>query len=172
MILEWPLLFVFLTLTLLFPFSSSPIAIGFLLLVITLCIATGLAILVSSFWVSYVLVLVLVGGLMVVFIYVALLASNELFSPLSSSRLGVLGVLGILGFFFIVSFYASESAVEGGNSSVGLDPYFSSSIKWLEGFYSYELGALTLFLALYLFFTLVIVVSISKNCSMTLRNQN
>lgn len=109
---------------------------------------------------------------MVVFIYVALLASNELFSPLSPSRLGVLGVLGILGFFFIVSFYASESAVEGGNSSAGLDPYLFSSIKWLEGFYSYELGALTLFLALYLFFTLVIVVSISKNCTMTLRNQN
>ena len=132
MILEWPLLFVFLTLTLLFPFSSSPIAIGFLLLVITLCIATGLAILVSSFWVSYVLVLVLVGGLMVVFIYVALLASNELFSPLSPSRLGILGALGVLGFFFIVSFYASESAVEGGKffGRVGSISLFFHKMAW------------------------------------------
>jgi len=118
------------------------------------------------------LVLVLVGGLMVVFIYVALLASNELFTSLFPSRLGILGALGILRFFFIVSFYASESAVEGGNSSVGLDLHLSPSIKWLEGFYSYELGGLTLFLALYLFFTLVIVVSISKNSAMALRNQN
>lgn len=52
---------------------------GFVLLINVLLIGLILGVSSPSFWLVYVLILVLVGGLLVVFIYVTLLASNELF---------------------------------------------------------------------------------------------
>lgn len=56
-----------------------PLAIGLALLMQTLFIALSTGLVAPSFWFSYILFLVFLGGMLVLFIYVASLASNEIF---------------------------------------------------------------------------------------------
>jgi len=171
MILDWPILTIFLALTACFPLLSNPLSLGVSLLLCRILMVWSLAIISSTFWVSYTLILVLVGGLIVVFIYVSLLASNELFVG-SSSLLAGLGA----GILFFIGFIGLAFGFEGENSTEELNVnqlvnYSESPVCWVSKFYSYDLGTLTLFLVFYLLFTLIIVVTVCKNRSLTLRIQ-
>nr|AHX02658.1 NADH dehydrogenase subunit 6 [Aplysia kurodai] len=58
-----------------FPLYKNPVSLGAVLVLISLCLVS-LASLFSSWWYSYVLFLVYIGGLLVMFIYVCLVSSN------------------------------------------------------------------------------------------------
>nr|YP_009139751.1 NADH dehydrogenase subunit 6 [Biston suppressaria]AKG49722.1 NADH dehydrogenase subunit 6 [Biston suppressaria] len=60
-------------------FLNHPLSIGLLILVQTLlmCLLSGM--LIKTYWFSYILFLTFLGGLLVLFIYVSSIASNELF---------------------------------------------------------------------------------------------
>nr|YP_010616659.1 NADH dehydrogenase subunit 6 [Euthalia franciae]WAW79846.1 NADH dehydrogenase subunit 6 [Euthalia franciae] len=60
-------------------FIKHPLSMGLLILIQTLltCIITGM--LINTYWFSYILFLIFLGGLLVLFIYVSSIASNELF---------------------------------------------------------------------------------------------
>lgn len=65
------------------PMIIQPLRLGLCIIIISLisCILLGLT---FSSWFSYVLFLIYVGGLLVIFVYVAALAPNTLFSRLKS----------------------------------------------------------------------------------------
>nr|ACV92141.1 NADH dehydrogenase subunit 6 [Caenis pycnacantha] len=67
-------------LSIMFMFMSHPLAMGLMLLLQTLVIAVSAGLPLTSFWFSYILFLVFLGGMLVLFIYVASLASNEMFT--------------------------------------------------------------------------------------------
>lgn len=74
---------------------------GLILLIQTLVISTAVGLILPTFWFSYILFLVFLGGILVLFIYVASLASNEIFSLSTNSILilftgGVITVIVIL----------------------------------------------------------------------------
>nr|YP_009045231.1 NADH dehydrogenase subunit 6 [Euthalia irrubescens]AHA03569.1 NADH dehydrogenase subunit 6 [Euthalia irrubescens] len=60
-------------------FIKHPLSMGLLILIQTLltCLLTGM--LINTYWFSYILFLIFLGGLLVLFIYVSSIASNELF---------------------------------------------------------------------------------------------
>nr|YP_009268478.1 NADH dehydrogenase subunit 6 [Biston thibetaria]AID67373.1 NADH dehydrogenase subunit 6 [Biston thibetaria]AIE11781.1 NADH dehydrogenase subunit 6 [Biston thibetaria]ANW36824.1 NADH dehydrogenase subunit 6 [Biston thibetaria] len=60
-------------------FLNHPLSIGLLILIQTLmmCLLSGM--LIKTYWFSYILFLTFLGGLLVLFIYVSSIASNELF---------------------------------------------------------------------------------------------
>jgi hypothetical protein len=62
-----------------FPLLSHPLAMGLNLLLSTFFIAVIVGARGLRFWMSYTLILILSGGLLVLFVYVSLLASNERF---------------------------------------------------------------------------------------------
>nr|YP_009626854.1 NADH dehydrogenase subunit 6 [Chiromantes haematocheir]QCB91522.1 NADH dehydrogenase subunit 6 [Chiromantes haematocheir] len=76
LMLTIPLLFTF---SVLFTQLSHPLAMGLTLLIQTILISFTVGISTYSFWFSYILRLVFLGGMLVLFIYVASLASNESF---------------------------------------------------------------------------------------------
>jgi hypothetical protein len=123
-----------------------------------------------SMWVSYTLILVLVGGLLVVFIYVALLASNELFETISLTQWMLL-LTFIVGFFSIYYGALTAEVISESSNQLEFLAWGETAVQWLNAFYSSELGTLTLFLAFYLLFTLIVVVTVSKSISLTLRTQ-
>jgi len=170
MILEGPLLFIFLTLIACFPLFSNPLSLGVTLLFCVITISVLLGFLRRSMWVSYTLILVLVGGLLVVFIYVALLASNELFETISLPQ-WVLLLTFIVGFFSIYYRVLASEVISESSNQIEFLAWGETAVQWLSAFYSSELGTLTLFLAFYLLFTLIVVVTISKSISLTLRTQ-
>ena len=94
-----------LALILTFPLISHPLSMGLNLLISTVVIAGIIGLCFTNFWMSYTLLLILSGGLLVIFIYVALLASNELFSSNVSYIIATL-VLCLRPFLFtLYNFY-------------------------------------------------------------------
>nr|YP_010228512.1 NADH dehydrogenase subunit 6 [Callerebia polyphemus]QZP40870.1 NADH dehydrogenase subunit 6 [Callerebia polyphemus] len=58
-------------------FISHPISMGLLILLQTLFMSILSGMLINSYWFSYILFLIFLGGLLVLFIYVSSIASNE-----------------------------------------------------------------------------------------------
>ena len=129
-----------------FPFFSNPLRLGLILLFCRILIVWNLAFFSSTFWISYILILVLVGGLIVVFIYVSLLASNDLFLRSSSSIILALGAGVILFISFVGGAFGfkRENLTEEINA-LSFSFYSDSPIRWVSKLYSQELGGLTFF---------------------------
>nr|ASM82797.1 NADH dehydrogenase subunit 6 [Neoperla ignacsiveci] len=162
------------TLALIFTRITHPLAMGLTLLIQTLiiCLTTGL--LTHSFWFSYILFLVFLGGLLVLFIYVTSLASNEMFTftPSALSMLFLFIATMILTYLIIdpLSFPLNT------NSADSSDTFFfnanEESTPALMKLYNEPTSSITLMLALYLFLTLIAVVKITKIFSGPLRQKN
>nr|ACA61256.1 NADH dehydrogenase subunit 6 [Gastrimargus marmoratus] len=73
------LLSVSITLSIIFLFLNHPLSMGLILFLqaISMCLISGYMSL--SFWFSYVLLLIYLGGMLVLFMYMASIASNEMF---------------------------------------------------------------------------------------------
>nr|YP_011004687.1 NADH dehydrogenase subunit 6 [Yunleon longicorpus]WPT28327.1 NADH dehydrogenase subunit 6 [Yunleon longicorpus] len=59
---------------------KHPLAMGLTLLIQTIIISLTCGLFTYSYWFAYILFLIMLGGMLVLFIYVTSLASNELFS--------------------------------------------------------------------------------------------
>lgn len=162
--LSLPTLFLILA----FPFLNHPLAIGLLILSLTIILAVMLGIITINLWISYALVLVLLGGLLVVFVYVSLLASNELFQKRTIGPFVAL-ILFILIFLFIN--FKQENLLLNFNLN-SVSALQNKGYEWLTPLYSLELSYLTIFLILYLLLTLIVVVRITKFDYSSLRSNN
>nr|YP_010616646.1 NADH dehydrogenase subunit 6 [Ampittia subvittatus]WAW79833.1 NADH dehydrogenase subunit 6 [Ampittia subvittatus] len=60
-------------------FLKHPISMGFMILIQTMLICMISGMIIYTYWFSYILFLTFLGGLLVLFIYISSIASNELF---------------------------------------------------------------------------------------------
>nr|AII02551.1 NADH dehydrogenase subunit 6 [Urodus decens] len=148
-------------------FFNNPLSMGLMILtqVLLICILSGMMI--KTYWFSYILFLTFLGGLLVLFIYVSSIASNEMF------KLSFFNFIMISFLFFI---------------SICLSFYLSNNIKLLNFFFNYEMNnfienfifinneykinlsklynnqtfMLMLMMIIYLFMTLIAVVKITN----------
>nr|WNH42618.1 NADH dehydrogenase subunit 6 [Neoperla vicina] len=163
-----------LTLSLIFTQITHPLAMGLALLTQTLviCLTTGLT--THSFWFSYILFLVFLGGLLVLFIYVTTLASNEMFSFTPSAIFLVLlfWVTSIILYIVIdpLSLPLNEKSAD--ICSTFLSIWDHESTPTLMKLYNNPTNFLTFMLALYLFLTLIAVVQITKIFNGPLRQKS
>lgn len=122
---------------------------------LVICFVTGFVLSVS--WFSYMLFLIFLGAVIVLFIYVASLASNELFQYcklLSYVFLGGL-FLGLLGemIAFPSSFMSDNSL-----TSVATNDGMEDKLGFI---YNFPGHSVTLFMAVYLLLTLVVAVKLT-----------
>nr|ASM82810.1 NADH dehydrogenase subunit 6 [Neoperla sp. FS-2017] len=165
--------FMVLTTALIFTQINHPLAMGLTLLIQTLlvCLISGLT--TQTFWFSYMLFLVFLGGLLVLFIYVTSLASNEMFSLTPSTS------------FMFISLLATSFLLYLATDPVWLTPLMKNldmmptlpgmpaeEIPPLMKLYNQPTNLITLMLALYLFITLIAVVHITKISFGPLRQGN
>lgn len=140
---------------------------GLRILCLTILSAITLGIIISNLWVSYALILVLLGGLLVIFIYVSLLASNELFQKKNITTPLILFFLTLpLIFYFTQENIFLDSRLKSFNLIQ------NRGYEWLTPLYSIELFYLTIFLILYLLLTLIVVVRVTKSDHSSLRSLN
>ena len=129
------------------------------------CIISG--ILIKTYWFSYILFLTFLGGLLVLFIYVSRIASNELFKTNYKliSLFLTLSLLIILTSIFIninrlKLNYSHKSEIEIINF---LNIFFNNDNKInLSKLYNNQTFILIIILIIYLFITLVAVVKITN----------
>nr|URX53173.1 NADH dehydrogenase subunit 6 [Incisitermes rhyzophorae] len=142
-------------LSMMFTQMSHPLAMGLMLLTQTMmmCLISGL--MHHSFWFQYILFMVFIGGMLVLFIYVASLASNEMFSL--STKMMMVTMTTMLTTTAIKD-WTTINSVE----TTSLDTTPENSITTLTSkLYNQPCGSMTILMALYLLMTLIVVVKIT-----------
>nr|YP_010025556.1 NADH dehydrogenase subunit 6 [Sarcophaga pauciseta]QOQ35855.1 NADH dehydrogenase subunit 6 [Sarcophaga pauciseta] len=162
--IQWTLL------TLLFIFNFTffnmkhPLAMGLTLLIQTSLICSTTGLITKTFWFSYILFLVFLGGMLVLFIYVTSLASNEMFS--FSMKLLITTMMIFTLSTTILFFMDKNTLMQFINIETqpifNLNSYIMENSLPLNKLYNYPTNLLTIMLMNYLLITLIVVVKITK----------
>nr|AMP43778.1 NADH dehydrogenase subunit 6 [Rhagio sp. KW-2016] len=144
---------------------THPLAMGLVLLMQTLliCLITGLF--TKTFWFSYILFLIFLGGMLVLFIYVTSLASNEMFSfSMKTFMISLMSMMIMMLFFFCVDNSLINNMFinnEMYNLNI-MDSYITENSLNLNKLYNFPSNMVTLLLINYLLLTLIAVVKITN----------
>nr|UVF38375.1 NADH dehydrogenase subunit 6 [Cerogria popularis] len=145
------LIFIMMLLSFLFMMFSHPISMGLILLIQTIMVSLMTSFIFLSSWFSYMLFLILIGGLLILFMYMTSIASNEKFKfNLNSVLLTIV--------FFIISMFCYLFDF---NFFVLKMDYFYNFLICLSKFIQPFSNMLILFLMIYLFICLIATVKIS-----------
>nr|AMH85614.1 NADH dehydrogenase subunit 6 [Pseudogriphoneura sp. ACMJ-2016] len=143
-----------------------PLAMGFMLLIQTLMICLISGLLSKSFWFSYILFLIFLGGMLVLFIYVTSLASNEMFS--FSSKIFILSMFLIINFMIIILFILDKTFLihfSKNNEMIlfnSMNDLLNENSLNLNKLYNYPTNFVNILLMIYLLITLIAIVKITK----------
>nr|URX53212.1 NADH dehydrogenase subunit 6 [Cryptotermes rotundiceps] len=134
---------------------NHPLAMGMMLLLQTMmtCLISGL--MHKSFWFQYILFMVFIGGMLVLFIYVASLASNEMFSL--STKMATTSAVVLLTATALKNWTTPDS------SDSTTHEMISNEINLMTSkLYNQPSGTLTILMALYLLMALIVAVKITN----------
>nr|UXG19013.1 NADH dehydrogenase subunit 6 [Lejops sp.] len=144
---------------------NHPLSMGLMLLIQTILVSCITGLMTKSFWFSYILFLIFVGGMLVLFIYMTALASNEMFSM--SMKTTVSSIIGL--FFFMVMIYFIDKMMLSFNSMNNemnpitmMNSYMSENSLNLIKLYNYPNNMITILLINYLLITMIASVKITK----------
>nr|WCS91937.1 NADH dehydrogenase subunit 6 [Dyscolus oopteroides] len=159
------LLLLSLTMTITFMFLNHPMSMGLILLIQTLLISLMSGMYSYSYWFSYILFLVMIGGMLVLFIYMTSLASNEMFNFSMKMSMFIMTMISIMmmSYFFIDYMYMNplfknSNMMEMINDMLMLK---NENLISLNMIYNTPNNMITLMLVNYLFLTLIAVVKIT-----------
>nr|YP_006460292.1 NADH dehydrogenase subunit 6 [Ochlodes venata]ADI75327.1 NADH dehydrogenase subunit 6 [Ochlodes venata] len=149
-------------------FLKHPLSMGLMILMQTLIICLISGMIINTYWFSYILFLTFLGGLLVLFIYISSIASNELFyTPLKNK------ILFLMMFFITIiismMFMYNLKWLNLFNNSYEMNKLFNYFIFFnnenninLTKLYNKQNYMLMFMLIIYLFITLVAVVKITN----------
>nr|YP_009487768.1 NADH dehydrogenase subunit 6 [Anopheles parvus]AWB98625.1 NADH dehydrogenase subunit 6 [Anopheles parvus] len=144
---------------------KHPLSMGLMLLVQTFLTCLITSIYVKTFWFSYILFLIFLGGMLILFIYVTSLSSNEMFSMSFN-----LVMLTLLIFFISTTLFLfmDKSLMDQFILNMemqkmsNLTNLINENILSLNKMYNFPTNIITLLLINYLFLTLLVTVKITK----------
>nr|ATA58366.1 NADH dehydrogenase subunit 6 [Plistospilota sp. JZ-2017] len=157
-----------LTLSIIFLFLNHPLSMGLILFLqtISMCLISGYMSL--SFWFSYVLLLIYLGGMLVLFMYVTSLASNEMFFYSNKIFFIIIFLPLILMSMYFINMKYFNNSYENLENSISLN----LSNNFLLKMYNQPINMMTILIASYLFLTLIAVVKIINIYNGPLRQMN
>nr|UFQ24240.1 NADH dehydrogenase subunit 6 [Anopheles albitarsis] len=154
---------------------KHPLSMGLMLLIQTFLTCLITSIYMKTFWFSYVLFLIFLGGMLILFIYVTSLSSNEMFSM--SFSLTMISLI-IFSIFSILFFFIDKSLIEQFITNMEMEKLsnmnnlINENILSLNKMYNFPTNLITLLLINYLFLTLLVTVKITKKFYGPLRPMN
>nr|YP_010177478.1 NADH dehydrogenase subunit 6 [Aglossa dimidiata]QST15202.1 NADH dehydrogenase subunit 6 [Aglossa dimidiata] len=144
-------------------FINHPLAMGLMILIQTLfiCLLTGM--LISTYWFSYILFLTFLGGLLVLFIYVTSIASNEMFKFNMNFKF----IMSFIMFFSLILYFSYNNFIIFNNLEMNnfynMFMFFNNeNMINLSKLYNNQTFLLILMLIIYLFITLIAVIKITN----------
>nr|AII41680.1 NADH dehydrogenase subunit 6 [Pedetontinus luanchuanensis] len=151
-------------------YTNHPIAMGLTLMMQTTFISLLTGTMYMSYWFSYILFLIFLGGLLVLFIYIASLASNEMFL-MSMKMMSLFMLITFLLLMLFLNLDTLTFPIKIINSEAicswkEMNNFMSTSIS---KFYINMIAPITIILVMYLFLTLIVTVKITKIYSGPLR---
>nr|AMW67849.1 NADH dehydrogenase subunit 6 [Dilar sp. YW-2016] len=154
-----------------FIISKHPLSMGLTLIIQTILTCLTISLSISSSWFSYIMFLVMIGGMLVLFIYMTSMASNEMFyMSINKSYLFImLTILTLMSTMVIMNM--TNLLFHNLELTSIMEFYYKTqdSTPMILKLYNYPTMNLTIFLMNYLLLTLIVVVKITKNFSSSLR---
>uniref|UniRef100_A0AB39A5V3 NADH-ubiquinone oxidoreductase chain 6 n=1 Tax=Senometopia prima TaxID=3234324 RepID=A0AB39A5V3_9MUSC len=162
--MQWILFSIMFIINFIFLFMKHPLAMGLTLLIQTTLISLISGLMTKTFWFSYILFLVFLGGMLVLFIYVTSLASNEMFSL--SIKLMFTSIIMFMLLLFIMIFMDKNLLMSYKNleilSNFNLNSYIMENSLSINKLYNFPTNLLNILLMNYLLITLIAIVKITK----------
>nr|YP_010463341.1 NADH dehydrogenase subunit 6 [Rusicada privata]UUJ37869.1 NADH dehydrogenase subunit 6 [Rusicada privata]WCO87242.1 NADH dehydrogenase subunit 6 [Rusicada privata] len=148
-------------------FFNNPLSMGLMILIQTLLICLLSGMLIKTYWFSYILFLTFMGGLLVLFIYVSSIASNELFKPSFNLKLtfmiSMFLIMFIIYMYYNNMFWMNLLTNSDMDNFLNLNYYFNNENKMnLSKLYNNQTFMIMLMLIIYLFITLIAIVKITN----------
>nr|AQP27037.1 NADH dehydrogenase subunit 6 [Neocapritermes sp. H TB-2017] len=139
--------------SLMFTQMKHPMAMGLMLLIQTtmVCIISGT--MYSSFWFSYILFMIMIGGMLVLFMYMTSLASNEMFSP--SNKMLMVTLVTMPSLMYMMPAVINNKEMNSYNTMMENEITTTTTVM-----YNQMMGTMTTLLVLYMLLTLIVVVNI------------
>nr|AWN56089.1 NADH dehydrogenase subunit 6 [Anthicidae sp. DPP-2018] len=147
-----------LSLSLTFLFMTHPLSMGLILLLQTLIISLITGKMFLNFWFSYIIFLILVGGMLILFIYMTSIASNEKFNLNYKMMFMIIIPLIMLNSLFMINLNFKETSLMNQNYQIHLSKYIS-----------FPSNLIMIMMIIYLLLTLIATVKIVKNNKNPLR---
>nr|WJW73850.1 NADH dehydrogenase subunit 6 [Syrphidae sp. 335 TLW-2023a]WJW73863.1 NADH dehydrogenase subunit 6 [Syrphidae sp. 335 TLW-2023a] len=167
------------SLTLIFSFiflqMNHPLSMGLMLLIQTVMVSCITGLMTKSFWFSYILFLIMVGGMLVLFIYMTSLASNEMFAlSMKMMMISIISLITLLIMFFFMDkmFMTFNSMNNEMNCISNLNSYISENSLNLIKLYNYPTNMITILLINYLLITMIASIKITKLFYGPIRSMN
>nr|AWV83897.1 NADH dehydrogenase subunit 6 [Tettigades distanti] len=152
--------------TLMIMLTKHPLSMGFALLMETMLASLTCSLNMSTYLLSYILFLIFIGGMLILFMYMSSIASNEkfnMFNVLSTMIMMIISILIVIKLSLNFEYNLYNENV----SSLELN-----SNLMMNKLYSIPSGMLTLMMVIYLLFTLIVVSNIIGNKFSPLRSYN
>lgn len=167
-----PILFnIFIIIIISFPSKNNkfnPITLTFILILLTLLISIKIYLIINS-WRPYILFLIIIGGLIIIFIYITSLTNNELFSiHFKYILLNIIKILPLI-FIFLYLWLINFLPNEANNSNIWFNNIF---INYYLNFYELNSSNIyenSLFIINYLFFSIICIINICYKLKSPLR---
>nr|AQP30278.1 NADH dehydrogenase subunit 6 [Termes sp. A TB-2017] len=139
--------------SLMFTQMKHPLAMGLMLLMQTtiVCLISGT--MYKSFWFSYILFMIMIGGMLVLFMYMTSLASNEMFSPSNKMITAMAMMMPIL--LYIMPTVNNNKEMNMHETMMENETTITTTVM-----YNQMMGTMTTLLVLYMLMTLIVVVNI------------
>nr|YP_010688247.1 NADH dehydrogenase subunit 6 [Fissuleon brevigonarcus]WBR65441.1 NADH dehydrogenase subunit 6 [Fissuleon brevigonarcus] len=142
---------------------KHPLAMGLMLLIQTVIVSLLCGLFTHSYWFAYILFLIMLGGMLVLFIYVTSLASNELFS--FSVKSFMISILMFILVFIIFMITDSSFIILNNLEMIKFSPennLFTENELDLIKLYNNPTMNITIMMINYLLLTLIAVVKITN----------
>lgn len=123
-----------------------------------------------NFWFSYIILIIIVGGLLVLFTYITRIASNELFKP-KNYIITLITIILILSYYPLKKFLILFNNNFNNNEFI-LWAYNFDFNQLINKFFNFPSIAILYFIILYLLITLIAIVKITNISYGPLRKKN
>nr|AML26359.1 NADH dehydrogenase subunit 6 [Erotylidae sp. BMNH 1274391] len=164
------LIILFLMSCIMFMFMKHPLSMGMILLIQTITISMITGLLNYNFWFSYILFLVMIGGMLILFIYMTSIISNKKFKFNSNLFLFLMMISIMLILMFIINDQYMTNPYTINMNLIEFENKYNLTLT-LNKFFNYP-NYYTLFLLFnYLLITLIAVVKICDIKSGPLRQK-
>nr|WIL10221.1 NADH dehydrogenase subunit 6 [Stenocladius bicoloripes] len=143
--------------TLSFTMTKHPMSMGIILLMQTITISALTGMMSLNFWYSYILFMILVGGMMVLFIYMTSVASNKKFKMSTKMMLTMLMT-------FTIILMTNNKMINPSNLNIDMN-MMNIMVNYkmsMNKFMTNPVMTMFVFMIMYLLVTLIAVVKITK----------
>nr|AHA41544.1 NADH dehydrogenase subunit 6 [Diabrotica virgifera virgifera] len=147
--------------SIMFMLLNHPLTCGLMLLMQTIFTSVITGLMNYNYWFSYILFLIMVGGMLILFIYMTSIASNEKFKfnfNMTLMMISIFIIISMLSFILDYFYFNSFMKIMEMNNQFNIINNKLSLIKY----FNFPNNLIMMMMIIYLFITLIAVVKITK----------